>query len=297
MDNQVTELRRRLITALEAVKSRRLKQESTPIRLLVELHISTAQEIPHSNEKSQKDRKWLRRSKNILEVFSKLGVLFAALTFIFNIRPQWIWGNNDFLAMANAGDVSSQIYLADLYYRTGRYEDSIYWYSIASIHSGEIQGVAYNNLAYLYAKSLGVNGTDENAFIYERAYKLFKEAALFFDEKGDIDHKTNAERNALQCLVSHSTEDFSDINYYDEIWQYVNNPTKYVWLDEIYYLTPIYKGPVFTESDIKYRYCGIFAISMPNSCSTSSYVYWDKDYVEGTDDRYKLVYIDISVIE
>lgn len=297
MDNQVTELRQRLISALKAMKNQKLI-EGNPIRLLVELHISHAQAIPRSNEKSQANHKWFERLKTCLEIFYELGVIFTALTFIFSIRPQWIPGNNDFLTMANAGDVSSQIYLADHYYRTGQYEDSIYWYSIASIHSGEAQGVAYNNLAYLYAKGLGVNDTGENAFIHERTYKLFKEATQFFEEKGDFDHEIDAERNALQCLTSHTEEDFSEIMYYDEIEQHLNKSSNHSKLTEIYYSTSTYKGPTLSENDIKYQYSGAFVTAMPDSCCTRTrYMYCAQDYVEGAGVGYELVYMDVSEME
>lgn len=297
MGNQVTELRKRLISALKAIKEQKLV-ESNPIRLLIELHVFDHQTNPDSSKKNRKGHILLRLIKAILNIFPKLGVIIAALTFIFSIRPQLIPWNNDFWAMANAGDVSSQIYLADHYYRTGQYEDSIYWYSIASIHSGEAQGVVYNNLAYLYSKGLGVNSTDENAFIYERTYKLFKEATQFFEEKGDFDHEVDAERNALQCLTSHTEEDFSEIMYYDEIVQHLNKSSNHSKLTEIYYSTSTYKGPTLSENDIKYQYSGAFVTTMPDSCCTRTrYMYCAQDYVEGAGVGYELVYMDVSEIE
>lgn len=59
-------------------------------------------------------------------IISSISVLIAAVAVVVGMYPQIIWGNDNYAAKANAGDVYSQLFLAQYYYEIGEYKDAIY---------------------------------------------------------------------------------------------------------------------------------------------------------------------------
>lgn len=104
---------------------------------------------PQKTEKSTR----AERVSTIANIISSISVLIAAASVIIGMYPQIIWGNNDYHAKANAGDVYSQLFLAQHYYEIGEYKDAIYWYKTASsAKDNDYRAIACNNLGYLYAQ-------------------------------------------------------------------------------------------------------------------------------------------------
>ena len=94
----------------------------------------------------------------IIECIQLIVVICAVATLYFSLYPQRKPHNTNLLEMANAGDYSSQIKLADFSYETGDFSEAVYWYKMAAINDmNNGEGViGLNNLAYLYSHGYGL---------------------------------------------------------------------------------------------------------------------------------------------
>lgn len=129
-----------------------------------------------------------------------LALAVAVVSLLFTFFPQLNLLNDNHIEKANAGDVKSQMFLANLNYEVGNTSESVYWYSVAITHSGNHQGKALNNLAYIYLLNDEFYITrNEN---YRDAMKLLRSAA----ELGEVD----AAKNLYILLASNPQELFGE---------------------------------------------------------------------------------------
>ena len=77
------------------------------------------------------------KKESITIILSLFSAILSVVALVTDIYPQTIYGNVNHLEMANAGNVSSQMFLADYYCEIGEYEEAIYWYRIASVSNDD----------------------------------------------------------------------------------------------------------------------------------------------------------------
>lgn len=141
-----------------------------------------------------------------------LSLIISIATLVTDVYPQVIPGNTDHLERANAGNVESQMFLADYYCEIGEYEEAIYWYRIASVSNDDYKYFACNNLAYLYAKGFGLSENEtKEAHRFETALLLFEQANKFDQIAKD---------NILLLLNTCSEDDFANVDYECRLEQY-----------------------------------------------------------------------------
>ena len=104
-------------------------------------------------------------------VIAVLSFILAAFSFLFSTLPQLNPFNFNLVERANAGDLKSQIMLADHYYEIADAAESIYWYKMASAQESQYQAALLNNLACVYVNSNSLLEWDSTTII--KAYKTF----------------------------------------------------------------------------------------------------------------------------
>lgn len=220
---------------------------------------------------SKKKFDW-ERASHIATVFSSFSVIVAIVTLLISMYPQLIWRNTNHFEKANAGNVYSQLFLADHYYEIGEYGESIYWYKIASTsEKSNYSYVACNNLGYLYANGYGISDNfSEEFYRFEKALLLFDKAAKYFE----------APRNNIRILLKTSSkENFPNIseNRYDSLLaQYeVDNLVESV----SYEYCDISYGTIFWKGNKKY----VGGQYVVNSDGVGQYFYRVYTYAENTD--------------
>ena len=119
-------------------------------------------------------------------VIAVLSFILAAFSFLFSTLPQLNPFNYNLVERANAGDLKSQIMLADHYYEIADAAESIYWYKMASAQESQYQAALLNNLACVYVNSSPLLEWDTTTII--KAYKTFLKAG----ELGEIAGYRNA---------------------------------------------------------------------------------------------------------
>lgn len=113
-------------------------------------------------------------------VVSWLALVVSLLTFAYTFFPQLNLHNSNYPERANAGDVESQMFLAEHYYEVGENKDSHYWYKIASMYYGDHQAAALNNVAYI---GLTYGYYNDSLQDYQsKALTMFKKAATLGDK-------------------------------------------------------------------------------------------------------------------
>jgi len=137
-------------------------------------------------------------------------LILAILGFIVSLIAigfsYWNFRNQSYIERAGRGDPIAQIFLADYYFNTGKYDESFYWYTILSSMDCSYQAIACNNLGYMYAKGLGLS--DEypiNVNRNERAFELFFVA-------GELGQPT-AVINTVIFLRNNQEENFKNYDY------------------------------------------------------------------------------------
>lgn len=217
----------------------------------------------------QKTKKpWLERVNLVAGIVSSLSIFVGMLAFVSDVYPQFFPWNTDYVVKANAGDVKSQMFLAQHYYETGEYTDAIYWYKIASVIESDYQARACNNLGVIYANGYGLSDKDELHF--EKAYRLFCLAEqLGLDE---------AKMNRVVVLVKGEDEDFPNLDsnerqeYLKENWYTKRRNTHYKSVTT-------YKGPTFWEGNSAYVYSGAYVDVFSNSpVSRVAYKYYGVEF-------------------
>ena len=162
-----------------------------------------------SKRKNKTDNSKRIKVVEIINLLISISTLLVALsTFVLGVYPELNKKSSDYLEKANAGDIESQIFLADYYYEVGDISTSIYWYKIAAMHDGEYKAKALNNLAYIYIEH-GIIDENDASFYKKR------EASMLFDamELGNSD----AARNLFILLKSNPMPAFGDFPYYDAL--------------------------------------------------------------------------------
>lgn len=140
-------------------------------------------------------------SKYIRDHWIDIAALAVAfVSFLFSTFPQINPFNDNLIEKANAGDVDSQMTLANLYYEIGNTGESVQWYTVATSHSGDHQAKAINNLAVIYLSDDRFDATRQENEI--DAMKMFRAAA----ELGEVD----AAKNLYLLLISHPKEIFGE---------------------------------------------------------------------------------------
>lgn len=142
-----------------------------------------------------KDKQWLDK---INAICSTLSAFAALLALIIVLYPQIKPSNTNHIELANAGNVDSQMFLADHYYEVGDLSQSVYWYSVASQTAGNHQPVAINNLAYIYLsyEQFSITKVD----LYGDVARMFSTAA----DSGNV----IAAKNLYILLVSNPADLF-----------------------------------------------------------------------------------------
>lgn len=140
-------------------------------------------------------------SKYIRDHWIDIAALAVAfVSFLFSAFPQINPFNDNLIDKANAGDIDSQMTLANLYYEIGNTGESVQWYTVAASHSGDHQAKAINNLAVIYLSDDRFDATRQENEI--DAMKMFRAAA----ELGEVD----AAKNLYLLLISHPKEIFGE---------------------------------------------------------------------------------------
>ncbi len=208
----------------------------------------------------------LARIRDRLDIFSKIvdilgaiSIAIAAISLIWNVRPQWIPWNDDLTGKANAGHVKSQMQLAEHYYEVGEYDDAIYWYKIASTSSGKYQSIACNNLGFLYAKGYGLVGeSGVEVYRYPKALRLFAEAYDIGKAMADNELLSIIEDNGTDTLRCFWDECYTDVDNDSETisaWRSITESMK-TESSRTYKSFETYKGAAFQEGDTYYTYLG-----------------------------------------
>lgn len=220
----------------------------------------------------------------ICKIIGAFSVLISAIALITTLYPQSILGNDNLLNKANAGHVKSQMLLAEHYFEIGEYEDSVYWYKIASTNDGKYQAAACNNLGLLYANGFGLSDHEfESYYRYERAYQLFRVASDLGLEKGN-DNAVNVlrmnDREFFPTLSDFEIASFLEDNYYSEV-----KSTAYKSFE-------ICKGAIFWEDNTKYTYSGAYTEIDANGRIYKGYKYYGQTYRDDAEiTEYKFVYL------
>jgi len=115
-----------------------------------------------------------RKHIDISIIIAVLSLVISVLSFLFATFPQLNPFNSNIVEKANAGDLKSQLMLAEHYYEISDTAESIYWYKIASAQESAYQAMALNNLAYIYANVDSLAEWDR--FTLVKAYKIFLKA-------------------------------------------------------------------------------------------------------------------------
>lgn len=133
--------------------------------------------IPISPNKSYNQTR-REKVRFVLDGFTSLVALIscslAFLTLFFTLYPQHKPSNTDYLEMANAGDIESQVKLADLNYKIGHLDNALYWYEIAALEESEYQGIALNNLSSIYLNHTECSAWKTN--VYRDCMNMFQNA-------------------------------------------------------------------------------------------------------------------------
>lgn len=158
-----------------------------------------------------RDGRWLEKVNTICSTISALAALLALIIVLY---PQIKPSNTNHIELANAGNVDSQMFLADHYYAVGDISQSIYWYSVASQTKGAHRATTINNLAYIYLTYDQFSRTKSD--YYGNIARLFYTAA-----KGE---KIKAAENLYIWLVSNPKELFG--NQYEEFMEYAETTLK-----------------------------------------------------------------------
>jgi len=221
------------------------------------------------------------KASYIATVFSSISVIVAIVTLVIGMYPQLIWRNTNHIERANAGDADSQMFLADHYYETGEYSESIYWYKIlATTEKGDYSYLACNNLGYLYANGYGISeNINEESFRFEKA----------------AEHVEAATSNICTLLEASSKEDFPTIgnNRYESLLaQYeVNNNIESI----SYEFFDISYGTLFWRDNKKY----VGGLYVVNSDGVGKYFYRVYTYAENAgvnNTTEKYIYIGLDEI-
>lgn len=150
----------------------------------------------------------------ISTITSVAAIVISLISLILGLFPQINPYNTDYLSKAKAGDVESQMFLANHYYEVGNISESLYWYQIAAMKEGEHQAKALNNIAYLYlnAKVPDEKKEEYNEFpinIYDKSLDLFERAGRL----GEIRAVEN-----MYILLSTCSEELSpSVHYFEKL--------------------------------------------------------------------------------
>lgn len=153
--------------------------------------------------KEKEHRSWVKLTGNVIHILASLA---TALTLFFAVFPQFQPFNRNYVQMANAGDVESQMFLAEHYYEVGENEESHYWYKIASMYPGNHQGAALNNVACI---GLTYKYYNDSLLDYQsKALNMFKKAAALGDK---------AAVQNMYALLKEMSEDTTAVDYQKEL--------------------------------------------------------------------------------
>lgn len=222
-----------------------------------------------NNVSSLKKKFDWEKASQIATVFSSISVIIAVVTLAISMYPQLIWKNTNYVEKANAGDVYSQMFLAEHYYEIGDYNESVYWYKIAAMADSEYQAYAYNNLGILYAEGYGISDDVSDGYRrYEQSLKLFQNASAIDEKFKD---------NIWLLLKGNSKECFPNVNY-DNLVAQLQFDEASVVESSYYEYREITMGHVFWEDNKKYTYSGLVTIPSTDGISRSRYMYYVQVY-------------------
>lgn len=123
----------------------------------------------------------VRRKESIwMRILNFVSLFLSIAAFFLALFPQMNPLNSNYEERANAGDVEAQMFLAEHYFEVGENKESHYWYKVASMYSGEHQGTALNNVAYI---GLTYKYYNDSLLDYQnKALNMFKKAAALGDK-------------------------------------------------------------------------------------------------------------------
>ena len=187
----------------------------------------------------------------------------SVTAFIFSTWPQFNPFNRNMEARAKAGDTEAQVFLAHHYYEVGDYDNSIYWYKVATMDKkSKNYANSLNNLAFLYLNYCDLAMEKGNHY-HEIERGLFTLSAKNGSSFG--------RRNLYLLLVSTPEDQWTEINYVNELrmikqllidnnewsddlssfetgWEYVENPEEVDYSSQEEYQTIHVPGGVVTRS-------------------------------------------------
>lgn len=111
---------------------------------------------------------------------SLLALIISVVSLLFNFFPQLNPLNTDATAKALAGDIDSQLFLANHYMDLGKYDDAILWYRELIKNKAVNQAKINTNLGFAYYL---YNAENQSATL-EKAFSCFWDAWLQGDEGG-----------------------------------------------------------------------------------------------------------------
>ncbi|MBR4472822.1 MAG: hypothetical protein IKS55_04210 [Oscillospiraceae bacterium] len=124
-------------------------------------------------------------------------IAFAALVVAFLALLVTSWSfipwNKNLRARAEAGNVKSQVKLADFCLDIGDYPESLYWYWISTSSRGDHLAKAYNNIGYILATNSDPENNDP---------EYYKNILKYFEKSAELGSK-DALRNEYILLQTH----------------------------------------------------------------------------------------------
>lgn len=225
--------------------------------------------------------------KNRSDWIAACSLVVAIIALIITVNPKIIPWNRNHIERANAGDIYSQMFLAEHYFEIGDYGEAIYWYKIASVEPSKYQAYAYNNLGYLYAEGFGLSDYENEGYRrLEMALNLFIEASEQAVRAGTT--------NTRILLSSNNSECFPNINYEEMLEEFECNGS-YVSSSSYEKLTT-YRGTQFWDGNIQFRYLGTAVELTQNDLIKTVYCYYVQTYSEEFD-RAKLQFVYLEDLE
>ena len=219
---------------------------------------------------NEKNNKVMSFAGVVIDIIA-IGISVVAL--LTSILPQLLPWNSNQYEKANAGDVDAQMFLADHFFEIGDYNESIYWYKIASSEGSKYRAIACNNLGYIYATTYD---TSDEISYHDKLMKAYQS----FLKAGELGLEMGRE-NAAMILYNNSPDDFPQINYEMELGKLMpNGKTKVKESRYVSFYT--YKGYSFWENNTEYTYSGSRTeIIEEEGIVKTVYAYYAKTYCDG----------------
>lgn len=226
-------------------------------------------------------------------LFEIISVTVAIFTFILDVFPDINVFSSNYEKKAQAGHSASQIFLAHYYYEICDYEQSIYWYKLASA-KGKYCAEANNNLAVLYGltEEKRVDKTVED--FEQQKFDCLVESALQGNKTGIKNLCNFLQKRNLDYYIDKNEPKRKDVEQIVCDYMGITNFSEYM-------PQYVYKGTIKTEnqmlcttSEVVYKLKSTQRELIPNSFKYVTYRYYDV-YEQDTDTQLEALEYDFSV--